>query len=207
MSFTSHWMPGETITIRGVWHGKLWWACPVRVVQDDPGLIALYWRAGTITKSPRGRPMPQDLLSTEQIELVDRPWVSTDILMLATPGAAHAVYTMWEAGKTTLRCWYIDLQEPLRRTPIGFDTMDHLLDIVVSPDRSEWHWKDEDEFSEALAIGVFTAEEGRAIRAEGERVIGLIQAGASPFCEGWERWTPPADWKLPLLPPGWDDLA
>jgi hypothetical protein len=207
MPSTLHWRPGESIVMRGVWHGKLWWACPVRVVQDDPGLIALYWRAGVITKSPRQRPTPQDLLSTEKIELVDRPWVNTDVLMLVTPGAAHAVYAMWEAGQAILRCWYIDLQEPLRRTPLGFDTMDHLLDIVVSPDRSEWRWKDEDEFSEALAIGVFSTEEGRAIRAEGERVIRLIEAGVSPFCDSWESWTPPVDWKLPVLPHCWDDLA
>jgi len=207
MSSTSHWMSGDSIVLRGVWHGKLWWACPALVVQDAPNSIALYWQAGALSKSPRRRLTPRDLLSTEKLELVDRPWVNTDVLMLVTPGAAHAVYAMWETGRTTLRCWYIDLQEPLRRTLIGFDTMDHLLDIVVSPDLSEWQWKDEDEFNEAIAIGVFSAEEARAIRAEGERVIQLIRTGVPPFCSGWERWSPPIDWKLPNLSAGWDDLT
>jgi hypothetical protein len=179
----------------------------VTVVRDDPDLTALYWPAGTPEKLPEERVSPQQLLSTEQVRLVDRVWVDTDVLMLATPGAAHAVYAMWEEGRTGFRCWYVDLQEPLRRTPIGFDTMDHLLDIVVSPDRSEWRWKDEDEFEEAVAIGVFSRDEARAIRAEGERVIRLLETGASPVCEGWEHWSPPPEWGIPGLPVGWDRIG
>jgi hypothetical protein len=192
--------------MRGVWRRKIWWAGAVTVVRDDPGLIALYWPAGTPEKAPERRLTPRDLLSTEQLALVDRRWTDTDVLMLAPPGTAHAVYAMWEQGQTSLRCWYIDLQEPLRRTPVGFDTMDHLLDIVVSPDRSEWRWKDEDEFSEAVAIGVFSTEEARAIRAEGERAITRFQAGEPPFGDGWEKWSPPAEWGIPDLPAGWNDL-
>jgi hypothetical protein len=179
----------------------------VTVVQDDPDLIALYWPAGTPQKVPQERLTPRQLLSTEQVDLVDRRWTDTDVLMLATPGAAHAVYAMWERGHASFRCWYIDLQDPLRRTTIGFNTRDHLLDIVVTPDRSEWRWKDEDELQEAVAIGVFSPQEARAIRAEGERVIRLLQAGASPFCDGWESWSPPGEWGIPVLPMDWDNLA
>jgi len=177
------------------------------VVRDDPDLIALYWPAGTPQKVPKGRLAPKELLSTEPVALRDCKWVNTDVLMLAMPGTAHAVYAMWEKGHSSFGCWYIDLQEPLRRTPIGFDTMDHLLDIVVSPDRSEWRWKDKDEFMEAVAIGVFSVKEACAIRTEGERVIGLLRAGESPFCDGWERWSPPAEWEIPAFPAGWDTIT
>jgi hypothetical protein len=85
--------------------------------------------------------------------------------------------------------------------------MDHLLDIVVSPDRSTWQWQDEDEFREAVVIGVFSAEKAQAIRAEGKRVVGLLQAGESPFCDGWERWTPPPEWEIPAFPVGWDTIG
>jgi hypothetical protein len=206
MSAMPRWKSGDAVVLRGVWRHRIWWACATTVVQDSPNLLALYWRAGTPEKAPAKRLTPQDLLSDE-IHLVDRNWVETDVLMLATPGAAHAVYVMWETGQTKLRCWYIDLQEPLRRTTIGFDTMDHLLDIVVSPDRLEWRWKGEDEFREAEAIGVYSPEEARAIQAEGEQVIELLCAGQSPFCDGWERWSPPLEWEIPELPDGWDRIT
>ncbi len=201
-----YWKSGDPIVLRGVWRQKLWWALPVTVVQDTPDLIALYWRPGHCDRSPRERLTPRELLSTEQLDLVEHVWKETDVLMLYTPGAAHAVYVMWETGRVKLRCWYIDLQDPLRRTAIGFNTRDHLLDVVVSPDRSEWRWKDEDEFAKAVAIGVFSAEEARAIRAEGERVIEAARADQSPFCDGWERWRPPAEWEIPDLPPNWDRI-
>lgn len=197
------WQPGDSIVLRGVWRHKVWWACSATIVQDTPDLIAIYWRAGTPNRVPDHRPLPQDLL-TNNISLVAHKWVGTDVLMLVTPGAAHAVNVMWETGQTKLRCWYIDLQDPLRRTGIGFDSMDHLLDVDISPDRSEWHWKDEDEFEQAVKLGVYSPEEAGAIRLEGERVIRILQQNGSPFCDGWERWSPPPEWEIPCLPVGWD---
>ncbi|MBV8715140.1 MAG: YgaC family protein [Chloroflexi bacterium] len=82
--------------------------------------------------------------------------------------------------------WKINLQAPLRRTPLGFDSWDHLLDLWVMPDGS-WSWKDEDELEEAVDLGLFSEAEARAIRAEGERVIGRLD-GLIPT--GWERWRP-----------------
>ena len=207
MCDSSRWKPGSPIVLRGVWRQRLWFACPVVVVQDDPALIAVYWRTGTWVKVPEKRFAPQAMLATEQLDLVDKMWTETDVLMLAVPGASHSVYAMWEAGHTSFKCWYINLEEPLRRTSRGFDTMDHLLDVVASPDRSEWRWKDEDEFMEAEAIGVYSSVEARAIRAEGERVIKLMQANQPPFCDGWEKWTPPPEWSIPGLPADWDNIG
>jgi hypothetical protein len=179
---------------------------PVIVVQDSPELIALYWPADTPDKIPKKRLTPMELLTTHKLDLVDTTWNETDVLMLVTPGASHAVYAMWESEHIRLKCWYVDLQDPLRRTSIGFDTMDHLLDIVISPDRSKWRWKDEDEFREAVEIGLYSKEEARAIRAEGERVIKLMEANQSPFCDGWERWSPPPEWQNPVFPANWDAI-
>jgi hypothetical protein len=200
------WKAGDTIALRGVWRGILWWAGPAIVVQDTSEQIALYWQAGMSNMNSSRRLRPIDLLSGE-VNLVSNIWVETDVLMLVTPGEAHAVYVMWEAGQTKLRGWYINLQEPFRRTKLGFDTMDHLLDIVVSADQSAWHWKDEDEFEEAVALGVYSPMEAQAIRAEGERAIERLQNRQSPFCDGWENWTPPAQWDLPVLPEGWDKIT
>ncbi len=200
------WNLGTAILLRGVWRNKIWWAIPVTVVRDEPDLIALYWRAGTPSKTPDPRPKPQDLLSEHGLPLIDSQWIWTDVLMLVPPQAPHGIYAMWEAGSKRFHCWYVNLQSPLKRTWLGFDTMDFILDIVISADRSEWHWKDEADFNEAVALGVYTPDEAQAIRAEGERVIKQMQAGLSPFCDGWEDWKPPKDWPIPTFPPEWDKL-
>ncbi|HVM72343.1 MAG TPA: DUF402 domain-containing protein, partial [Anaerolineales bacterium] len=189
--------------MRGVWHHKLWYACPVIIFQDSPEMIALYWRAGTPNIVPNRRPTPHDLL-IDNIHLIPHHWTDTDVLMLVKPGEAHSVNLMWEAGHGRLQCWYVDMLEPLRRTNSGFETMDFLLDVVISGDKSSWHWKDEDEFDEAVALGVFSPDEANAIRKEGETVIKLIQSGQSPFYDGWEDWRPPANWVIPLFPENWD---
>ena len=197
------WSAGDIVVIRGILKGKLWWACPAYVVQDTSDLLALYWRAGTPTRSPVSRPTVQDELEN-RIELEDRNWTDNDVLSLNIRAAAHSIELMWEASTHNMRCWYVHLQEPMRRTRIGFDTMDQMLDIVISPNRSKWRWKDEDEFNQAKAIGVYSPAKASSIRAEGERVIDKLVANASPFCDGWEDWIPPAEWTIPTFPNGWE---
>jgi hypothetical protein len=191
--------------MRGIWKGKLWWACPAYVVQDTPDLLALYWPVSTPTQSPIRRPTVLDELEN-RIELEKRNWTDNDVLSLNIHGAAHSIELMWEAGLHKLRCWYVHLQEPLRRTRIGFDTMDQMLDIVINPDLSHWRWKDEDEFNDAEAIGVYSHAKAKSIRAEGERVIDMLNANGSPFCDGWADWIPPAEWTVPTFPEGWESI-
>ena len=45
-----------------------------------------------------------------------------------------------------------------------------------------------------------------AFRREGERVIAAVEAGGSPFADGWERWRPDVGWRTPALPAGWESL-
>lgn len=203
---SAHHAEGEHVVLRGAWHGRLWYAYPAIVVQDTSALIALYWRSGTEGKSLGRRIAPQDMLTTEKPNLIDTRWVNS-VLALAMPGAAHAVWLMRAEDQKSFSGWYINLQSPLRRTSIGFDTMDYLLDACVSDDRSEWKWKDEDEFAEAETIGVFSAEEAHAIRREGQRAVDLVQDRQSPYSDDWKDWVPPPDWGIPTLRSGWDDIA
>lgn len=142
-----------------------------------------------------------------RIELQERNWTDHDILSLHLPGAAHSIDLMWITGTRQLRCWYVHLQEALRRTCIGVDTMDQMLDIVISPERTSWYWKDEDEFTQAEALGVYSPEKAAAIRAEGEKVIAMLETNSRPFCDGWENWMPPEDWSIPTFPQGWEGVA
>ena len=77
----------------------------------------------------------------------------------------------------------------MRRTPLGFDSMDHMLDIVIEPDLS-WRWKDEGQLAEAVSIGLVTQAWANEVRRKGERMIERLEARRPPFCDGWETWRP-----------------
>ena len=207
MTQSPYWTPGSKIVYREVWRGRVWTARPVTVVQDTQDLIVLYLCSGARWKFPapvdgsRERPdLLHHLLSTESWRLIDLTWTWGDTLFLVRPGEAHAVHVMWRESDRAFVGWYVNLQEPLRRTPIGFDFMDQDLDIVVGPDLSEWHWKDEESFRRGIEIGLFSDQQVREIHAEGERVIAQIRAKVSPFGDGWEDWVPDPAWPVPELP-------
>jgi hypothetical protein len=87
-------------------------------------------------------------------------------------------------GAGTFRGWYVNVQEPVRRTPVGFDVVDLTLDIVVRPDLS-WYWKDEDELALALSRGGLSEAFAAQIRHAGEEVVELIESRQSPFNGEW----------------------
>jgi hypothetical protein len=192
--------PGDSAVLRHVYNGRVGAAYPVTVVEDTDRRIALYLRAGTPIRWLEGE-LPLWLDNADRAILVQE-WERTDVLMLATPGRAHATWVMWAAGTRDFVCWMVNLQEPLVRSRLGWDTSDHELDVVASPDL-RWAWKDEDKFDRLVALGPFNKELGEAIRREGEAVIADIEARRPPFNEHWSRWEPEPDWPLPELPPDW----
>jgi hypothetical protein len=130
---------------------------------------------------------------------VDHVWVETHVVRLMRPEAAHTVEIYWDESWTLLG-WYVNLQAPLRKSALGYDTTDWALDIRVAPDGS-WRWKDEDDFAEARALGVLDDEAAAVVRAEGERVV-----AQRPWPTGWEDWRPPSNWTPLSLPRGWDSV-
>lgn len=178
-------------------------AIPVTVAQDEPGLVALYIAGGTAIKWPYvdGRPIREVTLE-ERFTLPwipgDKMWTGDGVLVLNRPGRAHSLWLFRGAAGVPFDSWYLQLEDPHRRTALGFDTRDHTLDAWVGRDGA-WRWKDEDELEVALAHGHHTAEEAVAMREEAERV-----RAEWPFPTGWEDWRPDPSWPLPELPGGWD---
>jgi Protein of unknown function (DUF402) len=185
----SRFRAGDAIAIRHVWRGRIFLAAAMVVVQDEPDLLVTWLPAGAEYKRPERR----DELPYEQ-PLADRPWRAPGVVQLTRPDDAHSVTVFPGTG------WYVNLQEPLQRTAVGFDTADQLLDLVRSP-RGDWRWKDEHELVDAVERGFVTPEEAAAIRAEGERVI-----AADGFPTGWEDFAPDPAWQAPRLPAGWDEV-
>ena len=196
------WSAGAPIVLREVRQGQTWSAKPVTVVQDSPELVALWMAPGTHWLRPQrpdgGRVGVVDVLRDAWV-LGDAIWQGGGVLILQIPTAAHALLGFWDANGP-LASWYLNLQAPLCRTTLGFDTLDHILDIVVSPDRRSWEWKDEAPLTEAVSRGLVTPEFAQAIRSEGERALQLLLAGDPPFAPDWEQWVPDSAWSIPTLP-------
>jgi len=197
----SRWNPGDPVIVREVWEGKLWTVRALTVVRDEPDLLALYQPAEAPWKRPRS-------LDGRPIRLPDQAWqlqdaaLTEDALRLILPGHAHSVLLIWRE-RWKLLCWYINLEEPFRRTPLGFDYMDQTLDIVVEPDMSSWRWKDEDEFEEAQSKGIYSRNQADDIRAEGERALERLLAREPPFDQRWEDWRPDPAWPKPKIENDW----
>lgn len=191
--------PGATIAVRYITRdGRPGMAWPAVVVEDGDCLLALYIPAGTLHKRWAG--------SGPDRRLEDQPW-RHDTLRLMYPGAHHSVWVTWDRHGITrsLRGYYVNMEEPFRRTAIGFDTNDHMLDILVTPDLS-WKWKDEDVLVDWVARGLYSLEFAEAILSEGQRVVARIEAHEPPFSQDWDGWSPPAIYGPLALPDGWDQI-
>ena len=152
----------------------------------------------------------EDVTLTTRVQgewfLADNVWPEDgEYLRLVIPGAPYSVLIFWLEKHSVHRSWYINLEDPLHRTSIGFDFMDQILDIIVEPDLSSWFWKDEDEFQEAQELGLISPERAGEMRAEGESVVEMLLSGESVF-NGWEQWKPDPAWKIPTLPEGWEKI-
>jgi hypothetical protein len=198
-----------------------------RVLEDSERGLLVWIPDGAPMMRAQTRDGRRPRLLAEQLaaewEIVPTRWRGPGILMFfPAGGVAYSVW--WFFGDHGFRGWYVNLEAPAvrhdnqrtrrdhasltRRDPNGLggfvDTVDHALDIWATPDGT-WRWKDEDEFAERTGHDWYwDAEQAAEIRAEGERVVKLIEAGEFPFDGTWCDFRPDPGWPMPQLPADWD---
>jgi uncharacterized protein len=188
--------------------GEPFVVAPLTVVWDRPDRIAhsiaqgmRYLKRRRVDGSPVPRVVGFDELARMETRLAFSEW-REPVLIVTDPVAANAIRHRWHPVSWEFQGWYVNLQAPLTRTPLGFETEDHFLDILVRPDRS-WSWKDEDELELAVERGRVTAAKAEAIRAEGDRIVTRIEAGEFPFDGSLVDWRPDPAWGVPELRAEW----
>jgi hypothetical protein len=191
------WRRGDVVVHRDVIDGKPWLARPVYVVEDTDALLVTYL--------PEGAPLAY-LPDSDHPWYPRAAWLGSGVLELRRPGDAYSVVHFWRGESGAFTCWYVNLEEPFRRTTIGFDCGDQELDIVVVPDGS-WSFKDWDLLDEHVACGRYSAELVATIRAEGLRIGAELDAGAQWWDDRWVTWKPDPTWIAPALADGWRDVA
>ncbi len=199
---------GDLIVERHVWDGLLWAARPALVVSDVDDML-VYWRpAGTIGCSSTSRGIAsRDHLPADERQLVSlesRAWLYRAVpargssLTFARDGSWASIAVTWRSEGTFLH-WYVNFQQPMKRTPDGYDTLDLVVDLVVAPDWSA-AWKDRRAFDTAIERGIFDTSVADAIEAEATSIEELITQRAGPFDAKWTSWRPPTGWDVPTLP-------
>ena len=203
---TERWSAGDPVLLRFVRNRPADVIMPVTIVQDTDEYIALYTAVGTPIKVQAARDGTRLTRQTPFIEreglrggLADGTWTTNHVLMLQGPGRMSAIWLFWRDLDWTFTGYYANLQAPLKRTHLGFDTADYLIDVEISPGFT-WAWKDEDEWETALDLGLVNRAVLIAARAEGERVIREVEERAWPFDAGLESWRPDPEWPVPEMP-------
>jgi Protein of unknown function (DUF402) len=191
------WTSGDVVLRREILNdGRSWLEVPVIVVRDDDELLATYIADGAPFRFPPG-PFPTE--NGLHPWHGKQRWHGHGVLMLQRPGEAHAVWVFWSGAERIFRGWYINLQEPFRRTPEGYDTQDLELDIWIPNDRP-WEWKDVDMMELRIAEGRYTREQVEATWAEGRRVAAELDSGRRWWSDSWATWEPDPAWPTPELP-------
>ena len=131
-------------------------------------------------------------IPTEDWELEQVESWTRDAVCLATRGRAHSIYVFWRNGE--FEHWYVNFEQPLRRSPVGDDTFDEKLDLIVRAQRD----LSLEGRGRARAGGGLGLVDAAAVRAEAARVL-----EEWPFPTGWEDWRPDPSWPVPQLPEGW----
>lgn len=128
------WRTGQPILARDGYGGRIKAAIPVTVVEDSPERLVTYLCPGTpfcLLADVEGK-LTRDVLAWHGT--VELRWQGYGRLSILRPGDAHAVIARCEGPERKFVHWYVNLQAPATRTPLGIDSSDHILDVIISPD-------------------------------------------------------------------------
>ena len=191
------WQPGEVVVHREVWRGVPWCACPVVVVEDTDELLVTYLPEESPFAFPPSadrRPHPWH---------GKRAWDGHGVLMLRRPGEAYSVWHFWDGPDRRFAGWYLNLEEPFRRTAIGYDTQDLELEIWIAAGEP-WRFKDQDALEERVRDGRYTPEQRDAILALGAELGTMLDRGEQWWDGRWTEFEPDPAWRGPSFPAGWE---
>ncbi len=186
----------ESLLLRHIMCGRVVMALPSLEVEQSPERLVTWIGAGTPIAYPLGRADGR-LRPFDEWTVDLRSWVGPGRLELIPVERRHSIRLI-RAGDGSFLGWYVNLQAQIAASRFGFDTTDWQLDLWIEP-AGDVHWKDEDDLTQAVDLGILTADDAGQAHDEANRVL-----DEWPFPTGWEDWQPDPAWPAPTLPEGWD---
>ena len=199
--------PGSTILRRDIYRGKIVSVWSGRAVHDTGGELAwaafpgveMLSRASYVEKLRTGhKSHGLGELAAGEWTLASAPLQQTTILIFQLPDTYFSVMVFFrETGE--LGKWYVNFERPYRRTAIGFDTCDLLVDLVIEPDGT-YRWKDEDEYQQGRRLGIVDDTDHAEVDKAREQAMAMFEQRTGPFEEQWVSWRHDPNWTVPTLP-------
>jgi hypothetical protein len=205
----SWWSRGEEVVWRSLPGGSVGFVCATRVLLDGPVVVALYQPTGsTILRRAGHRGGPGGRLLLDWNGKHRRgTWEREPTLRVHPVGERYSVVRTWDTSQERYRGWYVNLEQDWRRTPIGFDSRDDILDVVVADDLSGVSPKDDDELFAAVKAGQLSLGEAEEICTTAEQVMEALSERAWPFTEDYWAGLVPTGLDAPVeVPEDWDCL-
>lgn len=178
-------------------------AQPVTVVRDDADGLVVWLRCGTpvlraARADGRGKRDDPGTMFTTALAQERGTHALFHQVRIAPTGQPWSVWVFFSESSGEFAGWYVNLEAPHVRDDRGVYTSDHVLDLVMAPDRTLVR-KDEDELALAVAQGVFDERRAAAIEENAAAVEAVVANWGSPFCDGWEAFRPDPAWPMPHL--------
>lgn len=118
----------RNLDYRSMYHGRVRWAVPWRVIADNPQQLVLPGVQGlSLGRDATGRYMDRWVSDDSPRPMV---WDEHHVLAVTRPRRAHSLWLMWTRS-WEFKCWYVQLQSPVVRKSRAIETMDHALDLVI----------------------------------------------------------------------------
>lgn len=209
---------GSTAVRRDVFGGKVWSAAPNRVLDDDGTVMQLACWPGiksmVSTTWIQWLTTGDDTIRKEAIPNLVRGrwnldwWIWRENAVISWFGIdPDFSIHLFKPISGSASHWYINFERPARRTTIGIDTFDLMLDLVADTELQRWSWKDEDEYAQGRRVGLITDIDHQQVQRARERAVALLETRGGPFARHESEWSVSTDWPLPLLPPEALDVA
>ncbi|MFC9328729.1 DUF402 domain-containing protein [Kitasatospora sp. NPDC057015] len=204
--------PGTTVVRRDIHAGKVWSAQPYRALADSgtvlhlaywPGIRSLApttWATALRTGDDAVRKRGLADLAAGSWELGPWAWRHTVVRSRFESGEWFSLHYFQDPATAEPLRLYVNFEKPARRTRIGIDTLDLLVDLVVEPDLSSAIWKDQDEYDHGRRLGFVSDADHHLVEQARMRAVGLLQDRSGPFAEPWPTWAPDPAWPPPELP-------
>jgi len=201
---------GSTAVRRDTRAARIWSATPSRVLADTGDELVLACWPGVRMMAPatwaqwlrtgddatRKQAVPSLVAGTWKLE----PWTWRDTTLVSRfrPGSYFSVSQFLGAGRAGQ--WYINFELPGRRTSIGIDTFDLLLDLVADIESLRYRWKDEDEYAQGRRLGLIDDALHARVDAARQEAVALLESRQGPFASHWSDFRPDPAWATPVLP-------